>query len=95
MSVEQVAVGVAAAVVALWPQVWAAASAVLKGIRRPSPLVPIVPFTPAQAGAVTFESAVHNLAIVRSRLLSTSLLADEQKKAIDTLTLALVAGSDK
>lgn len=95
MTPEQIVIGAAAAVVALWPQVGAAAAAVLKAIRRPSPLVPIVPVTPAPAEAVTFESAVHNLALVRSRLLSTSLLAEEQKKAIDVLTLALVAGSDK
>lgn len=92
MTPEQIVIGAAAAVVALWPQVGAAAAAVLKAIRRPSPLAPVTPPLPER---VTFESAVHNLALVRSRLLSTALLAEEQKKAIDVLTLALVAGSDK
>jgi hypothetical protein len=32
---------------------------------------------------------------VRLRLLGTAKLGDEQKKAIDTLTLALVDGSDQ
>lgn len=95
MTPEQIALGGAAAVVALWPQVTSVASKVLKALRRPSPLVPIIPVTPPPAEAVTFESAVHNLALVRSRLLATTLLAEEQRKAIDVLTLALVAGSDK
>lgn len=42
-----------------------------------------------------FETAVSHLAQVRSRLIQTDLLGDEAKKAIDVLTLALVAGSDK
>lgn len=50
---------------------------------------------PVSSAPVSYEAAIHNLAVVRSRLVRTSLLADEQKKAIDTLTLALVAGSDK
>jgi hypothetical protein len=47
---------------------------------------------------MTYEEAIHNLALVRARLNATGLLGDEkspQRAAIDTLTLALVAGSDK
>jgi hypothetical protein len=47
---------------------------------------------------VTYEQAIHNLALVRGRLNATGLLGDDkspQRAAIDTLTLALVAGSDK
>lgn len=43
----------------------------------------------------TYQSAIADLAHVRLRLLQTETLADPERKAIDTLTLALVAGSDK
>lgn len=43
----------------------------------------------------TYQSAIADLAHVRLRLLQTEQLNDAEKKAIDTLTLALVAGSDK
>ena len=92
MTPEQIALGAAAAAVAFWPQVASLASTALKAARRTPPAKPA---TPAAAEPVTFESAVHNLALVRSRLLTTTLLAEEQRKAIDVLTLALVAGSDK
>lgn len=95
MTYEQIAIGAVAAVVAMWPQVAALSGRVLAIVRRTAPVTPVLPAPPAPPEAVSFESAVHNLALVRSRLLATSLLADEQKKAIDTLTLALVAGSDK
>lgn len=95
MTREQIVIGAVAAAVALWPQVQAVAVRVLSMVKRPSPLVPIAPVLPQPAEAVGFESAVHNLALVRSRLLSTAMLAEEQRKAIDVLTLALVAGSDK
>lgn len=45
--------------------------------------------------APTYQSAVNDLAHVRRRLLQTESLDDKVKAAIDTLTLALVAGSDK
>lgn len=43
----------------------------------------------------TYTTAIENLASVRARLKGTACLAEEQMKAIDVLTLALVAGSDK
>jgi hypothetical protein len=42
----------------------------------------------------TYQSAIADLAHVRLRLIQTEKLDDGAKKAIDTLTLALVAGSD-
>jgi len=48
-----------------------------------------------EAIAPSYQDAIANLATVRLRLLSTDGLQDEQKKAIDTLTLALVSGSDR
>ena len=42
----------------------------------------------------TYQSAIADLAHVRLRLVQTKALDETAKKAIDTLTLALVAGSD-
>jgi hypothetical protein len=43
----------------------------------------------------TYQSSHVALAHVRLRLLQTEHLTDAEKKAIEVLTLALVAGSDK
>lgn len=48
----------------------------------------------APAG-VGYQAAMKDLASVRLRLLQTKQLDDKAKSAIDTLTLALVAGSDQ
>jgi hypothetical protein len=48
---------------------------------------------PAPAG-VTYEQSILRLAEVRGRLVATKMLGDDQRKAIDVLTLALVDGSD-
>ncbi|NBW12099.1 MAG: hypothetical protein EBR82_29120 [Caulobacteraceae bacterium] len=42
-----------------------------------------------------YQQAVASLASVRLRLRSTDCLGDEQRSAINVLTLALVDGSDK
>ncbi|NBW19190.1 MAG: hypothetical protein EBR82_65565 [Caulobacteraceae bacterium] len=49
----------------------------------------------AQADGVTYQAAIADLANVRKRLVDTNQIADPVKAAIDTLTLALVAGSDQ
>lgn len=54
--------------------------------------------TPAMGGpvaGVTYQASMADLANVRLRLLETKQLDDKVKAAIDTLTLALVAGSDQ
>lgn len=56
----------------------------------PKPPVPVRPM----AGA-TYLTAIENLGVVRARLVQTESLGEAQKAAIDTLTLALVSGSDK
>lgn len=84
MTTSQGLASVAAAAVVLWPWVYG----MLSKVRVPRLSSPV-------KSSVGYEAAIHNLAVVRSRLLATSLLNDEQKKAIDTLTLALVAGSDQ
>lgn len=47
------------------------------------------------SGKPGYQTAIANLASVRLRLLATNCLEDDQKKAIDVLTLALVDGSDQ
>jgi hypothetical protein len=42
-----------------------------------------------------YQTAILNLASVRLRLRATDCLGEDQKKAIDVLTLALVDGSDE
>lgn len=83
MTTEQYIVAAVVPLIVLWPRITAWAKSFLAARPAAGPTGP------------TFEQAVHDLAGVRLRLTQTSLLADEQKKAIDTLTLALVAGSDK
>lgn len=94
MSTIQIAGLSAAAVVALWPQIKFAAAwvavAVASLVRRDA----VVPERPGVV-ASNFRDSVAYLAQVRHRLLVTESLGDEQKKAIEVLTLALVAGSDK
>ena len=90
MTVEQIIAAAIAAVVLAWPKIEAAA----KSLWGKLPSVPM----PHLGGPVGYEEAIHNLALVRARLNSTALLGDDkspQRAAIDTLTLALVAGSDK
>jgi hypothetical protein len=45
-------------------------------------------------GSPGYQEAMADLASVRLRLRATGCLGDDQKKAIDVLTLALVDGSD-
>ena len=79
-----------AAFVLFWP--------VAKKTSLLSPAIPApadVP-EPVQKEIVpSFIEATKNLATVRTRLLKTELLDDEQKEAIDVLQLALTAGSDQ
>jgi hypothetical protein len=85
----QIVAAVASVLIVAWP--WLKYIAAELGIT----IAGFLPATPRPAKAsVSYEEAIHNLAVVRSRLVATSHLSDEQKKAIDTLTLALVAGSD-
>lgn len=79
MTVLQSMAAVAAVVVAGWPHIGKAISFLSE----------------KKATGPGYQSAIESLASVRLRLLKTECLGDEQKKAVDTLTLALVSGSDK
>lgn len=92
MTILQSLAAVAALGVAFAPQVqlfiqWAI------GLWQDDSLVP-PPKPLEEAIAPSYQDAIANLATVRLRLRATDRLGDEQKKAVDTLTLALVDGSD-
>lgn len=57
------------------------------------PPVPVKPLD--EVVAPHYRDAIWHLAQVRFRLRATDALNDDEKKAIDVLTLALVDGSDK
>jgi hypothetical protein len=61
-----------------------------------APALPkVLSLLPGKSAGVTYEQAILRLADVRSRLVATKALGDDQRKAIDVLTLALVDGSDQ
>jgi hypothetical protein len=98
MTWEQIGAGIVAVVVFAWPKLVAVVKVLLDKVAsfRAAPAVAVVPHP--VGGPVGYEAAIHNLALVRSRLNATDHLGDEkspERAAIDTLTLALVAGSDK
>lgn len=67
------------------------ATGLWQGLGKPQPPLP----TPhEEAVAPSYPKAIADLASVRTRLKGTGLLKEEQLKAVDVLTLALVAGSD-
>lgn len=73
----------AGAALLLWPQ--------SKNTKEPSP------FGAAAANAThpSYQASLASLAAVRLRLLRTDRLDEPAKAAIDSLTLALVSGSDQ
>ena len=87
MTIEQMLAAVAAVGVAAWPTLKAAAAWL--AARKP-----VGPVSPA-AIKPPYSEAMADLQSVRLRLVRTDCLAQDQKNAIDVLTLALVDGSDK
>ena len=84
--IESVAITVAAVGFLAWPVIQQVPAFVARMASRKAGGSP---------KGLTYQSAVASLADVRSRLLATECLKDPQKGAINTLTLALVDGSDK
>lgn len=82
----------AAAAVLLWPSKTSPSKA-LPSLTVPSAPAPAMPH-PAPASQPTYQAAIAALAEVRTRLNRTERLGDKESQAIDTITLALVAGSD-
>ncbi len=88
----QIGAALLAMLVAFWPSVYSAAERAAGWLWRdlPGPSQPAAP-----RPGPSYEKAIADLASVRRRLVETENLGDAQKAAVDTLTLALVAGSDK
>jgi hypothetical protein len=87
MTIEQTLAAVAAVGVAAWPTIKTVA--VWLSARKPVGPVPPAAIKPP------YSEAMADLQSVRLRLVRTDCLAQDQKNAIDVLTLALVDGSDK
>lgn len=77
---------IAAVAVSQWPRI-------APLLRRPAP--PANGTTPAPVTLPSFHSALESLASVRTRLVACGGVTDEASKAIETLTLALMQGSDR
>lgn len=95
MTTAQIIAGVIGLAVLAKPHAGTAltwATGLWQGVRKPAPPLPT---KPEEAVAPSYAQAIGDLAGVRSRLKDTDCLQDAQLKAIDVLTLALVAGSDK
>lgn len=54
-----------------------------------------LPRMPAPRTHAAYADAIAALSAVRGRLLATESLTDKERAAVDTLTLALVNGSDR
>ena len=95
MTTAQIIAGVLGLAVLAKPHAGTAftwATGLWQGLRKPAPPLP----TPhEEAVAPSYPRAIEDLANVRTRLKATECLKDEQLKAVDVLTLALVAGSDQ
>jgi hypothetical protein len=84
MTIEQTLAAVAAVGVAAWPTLKAAAAWL--ATRKPVGPAAVKP---------PYSEVMDDLQSVRLRLLRTGCLEQDQRNAIDVLTLALVDGSDK
>lgn len=95
MTTAQIIAGVIGLAVLAKPHAGTAltwATGLWQGVRKP--VLPL-PTKPEEAVAPSYVQAIGDLAGVRSRLKDTDCLQEAQMKAIDVLTLALVAGSDQ
>lgn len=92
MTTAQILAAVTGLATLAWPKLAPWATGLWQGLAKPKPPLPT---PPEEAVAPSYTTAIENLASVRTRLKATACLNDAELKAIDTLTLALVAGSDK
>lgn len=95
MTTAQIIAGVIGLAVLAKPNLGTAvtwAASLWQGLRKPEPPLPT---PPEEAAAPSYSRAMEDLASVRTRLKATECLKEEQSKAVNVLTLALVAGSDQ
>jgi hypothetical protein len=92
MGYLQAAAGLAAVILAAAPQLASGWTHLLTWAWEPrvSPETPdLLPIAP------NYQQSMQHLASVRLRLVRTATLAKDASEAVETLTLALLAGSDK
>jgi hypothetical protein len=87
---SQVVIGLVAIGVAFWPQIRTAVGTAVAAFRDTGPAVKPL----GDVVAPNYRDSIYHLAQVRLRLKTTGVLDDARKAAIDSLTLALVEGSD-
>jgi hypothetical protein len=93
VSADKVVALVFGVLILAWPAIFSWVKQGLEALPHSTPrVIPLPRLTPA---ATSYIAAIENLGIVRTRLVQTECLGEQQKDAIDTLTLALVGGSDK
>lgn len=90
MSVWQLIAAAIGLVILALPILPAAIRFVFDWFEPPAPVKPL-----DEVVAPSYRDAIWHLSQVRFRLRATGALSDDQKQAIDILTLALVDGSDK
>lgn len=83
-----------------WALIAAAAIALLWPLKKPAKAPPVYDLSPierepAKPRVPLYLDAVACLQTVQRRLSATGHMDDDQRAAIDTLTLALTAGSDQ
>lgn len=86
----QIAAAIAALVLAAGPSLSVLWTKALEWAWAPSPDAPaLLPIAP------NYQTSMQHLASVRLRLMRTGCLSDDAAEAVETLTLALMNGSDK
>lgn len=97
MTAIQALAGLAGLVVLLWPALPAAVEWVRVNLQATGPVSPPVrPVAPDEPAAwPSYHDALLALSAVRARLVATDTLGDDQKRAVEVLTLALVQGGDQ
>lgn len=80
-----------------WDAIVGAVKASLTAMRKPPEPQATAPVAgpAAVSSKITFPTAIDALAVVRNRLVETGCMDDAAKAAIEAVTHALVAGTDK
>lgn len=80
-------IAAAAGVLLLWPA---------SQPQKPQPVIPSLPDSAAAPSQrPSYHSAMTALAVVRTRLSQTETLTEKERECITSLTVALIAGSDR
>ena len=93
---NEIAMTIAAiAVAALWNPALSIAKGLYATLSKPDAVVRPVPVAPKDGATPTFAEAIEALAVVRNRLVVTGCADEKAAAAVEAVTHALVAGTDK